>query len=315
MHLERVNLHHLHYFWAVATDGNLTRAAQRLRTSQSAVSAQVRLLEQWLGLELFTRVGRTLQLTEAGRLALGYAERIFATAESMVASLQGGRSVDQPLRVGSVATLSRNFQELFLRPVLQRPEVSLVLRSGSQPELLSQLEKRELDVVLDNRRAPSHAGSPWRCLRVARQSVSLVGTKRLCARPMRELLRDATLIVPGADSEIRSEFDAICASWQITPRIAAEVDDMALMRLLARDTAALAVLPSVVVRDELEAKTLRDYGAIPGLYEIFYAITVERDYPHPLLGLLLARDSDAILQPPTRPSSARAPRARQRPAG
>lgn len=298
MLLERVNLHHLHYFWAVATDGNLTRASLRLRTSQSAVSAQVRLLEQWLGVDLFRRTGRTLVLTEAGRLALGYAQQIFSTADSMVSSLKEGRGIDQALRVGSVATLSRNFQELFLHPVLRRPDVPLILRSGSQPELLALLERRELDVVLDNRKAPTRSGALWRCLRIARQSVSLVGRKRLRARPMPDLLRAATLIVPGADSEIRSEFDAICAAWQIVPRIVAEVDDMALMRLLARDTEALTVLPSVVVRDELEGGSLREYGAIPGLFETFYAITVARDYPHPLLGLLLARDSEAILQPP-----------------
>ena len=138
--MSRLNFHHLHYFWAVAKEGNLTRAAAHLHVSQSALSAQIRQLEEQLGQPLFARVGRSLQLTEAGQLALGYAESIFASGNELMALLREGRRDErQVLRIGAVATLSRNFQENFLRPLLERADVELVLQSGSLTDLLARL--------------------------------------------------------------------------------------------------------------------------------------------------------------------------------
>ncbi len=108
--MPRLNFHHLHYFWAVAKEGNLTRAATHLHVSQSALSAQIRQLEEQLGQPLFARVGRSLQLTEAGQLALGYAESIFASGNELMALMREGRRDErQVLRIGAVATLSRDF--------------------------------------------------------------------------------------------------------------------------------------------------------------------------------------------------------------
>lgn len=103
------------------------------------------------------------------------------------------------------------------------------------------------------------------------------------------------MILPGSDSEIRSEFDALCERLGVKVTVLAEVDDMATMRLLARDTAAVALVPSVVVRDELRSGTLCEYCVVPGLLESFYAITVDRRFQHPLIKSLLARDEADIL--------------------
>src|SRR5512147_3255886 len=112
--MARLNYHHLHYFWVVAKDGNLSRAAARLHVSQSALSTQIKQLEEQIGQTLFARVGRTLQLTEAGQVALAYAEPIFASGNELMALLRDGRHRERHvLRVGGVATLSRNFQENF----------------------------------------------------------------------------------------------------------------------------------------------------------------------------------------------------------
>ena len=106
--MSRLNFHHLHYFWAVAREGNLTRAAEKLHVAQSALSKQIRVLEDQLGQPLFARVGRTLKLTEAGQLALGYADSIFASGSELVALLREGRREERHvLRIGAVATLSR----------------------------------------------------------------------------------------------------------------------------------------------------------------------------------------------------------------
>lgn len=291
---EPLNFHHLHYFWAVATDGNLTRTAARLRVSQSALSAQIRQLEDELGEPLFLREGRRLVLTEAGRIALGHAEEIFTTGKQLVATLRDGRREDV-FRVGAVATLSRNFQESFLEPLLHQPGLRLRIESARIEDLLDRLESHALDIVLSNRPPRRRSGHAWRCRRIARQPVSIVGRPRSKRFRFPLDLRDAPMILPGEGSDIRSEFDALCEQLGVTVRPVAEVDDMATMRLLARDLEALALLPSVVVRDELRSGALREHCVVPGLFERFYSITVDRHYQHPQVMALLARDEDDIL--------------------
>jgi len=295
-----LNFHHLRYFWAVAKEGNLTRAAGQLHVSQSALSAQIKQLETELGQSLFQRTGRTLTLTEAGRLAFAYAETIFTTGNELMAVLREGRREEREvLRIGAVATVSRNFQENFIRPLLDRPDVELVLSSGSLPELLSRLRVHSVDLILSNQRVHASASDPWRCRRIARQPVSLVGRPRT-STPFRfpEDLADAPLLLPGRDNDIRASFDVRCEQLGIRYRVMAEVDDMALLRLLARDSDAIALLPAVVVQDELSTGRLVEYAVVPDLHENFYGVTVQRRYEPPLVQALLARSESEILQPP-----------------
>jgi LysR family transcriptional activator of nhaA len=295
-----LNFHHLRYFWAVAKEGNLTRAARQLHVSQSALSAQIKQLEHDLGQPLFRRSGRTLVLTEAGQLALSYAEGIFASGNELVEVLREGRREErQVLRIGAVATTSRNFQENFIRPLLDRDDVELVLVSGSLPELLSRLRVHSLDLVLCNQRVHATATDPWRCRRIARQPVSLVG--RPSTQPFRfpDDLANVPLLLPGRDNEMRLTFDLRCEQLGIRPRVRAEVDDMALLRLLARDSGAVALMPTVVAQDELLSGRLVELAVVPDLYENFYGVTVQRRYEPPLIGQLLARPDAEVLQPPS----------------
>jgi LysR family transcriptional activator of nhaA len=306
-----LNYHHLHYFWFVAKEGNLTRAAAKLRVSQSALSVQIRQLESQLGQPLFQRVSRRLVLTEAGRITLGYAEKIFPLGSELVATLHHGQSpARQVLRVGAVATLSRNFQRSFFAPLFERRDIELVLHAGSLSELLTRLGAHTLDLVLSNREVHSDAENPWRCRRIARQPISLIGRPRRSRAPFRipDDLRDVQLLLPGASSEIRSGFDLLCEQHDLRPNVLAEVDDMAMLRLLARDTDAVALLPSVVVRDELSEGRLQEYCVVPGLFESFYAISVKRHFEHPLLKSLLGRSEGEVLAMPVGSSVERARR-------
>jgi LysR family transcriptional activator of nhaA len=296
----RLNYHHLQYFHAVAREGNLTRAARHLNVAQSALSTQIRQLEAQLGQPLFTRVGRSLVLTEAGRIALAYADTIVRAGTELVATLREGRRQErQVLRVGAVATLSRNFQRGFLAPLVGKADVELVLHSGSLGELLTRLEAHTLDLVLSNRRVQEDAETAWRCRRIARQQVSLVGPPRRGA-PFRfpDDLAHVPLILPSRDSDIRTGFDVICEQYALRVSVAAEVDDMAMLRLLARDSAAVALVPAVVVVDELRSGALEEYAAVPNLYEEFYAISVRRQYQHPLVPPLLERAAATVLTTP-----------------
>lgn len=287
-----MNYNHLRYFWAVAHDGNLTRTAGKLNLSQSALSVQIRKLEDRLGHALFERRGRQLHLTEAGRITLDYADTIFDAGKDLLGTLSQRGRPRQVLRVGALATLSRNFQIEFLRPLLGQNDVELVLRSGTLVELLQSLETLSLDVVLTNR-APAHdAMSNFTSQPISEQPVSLIGTPaRLAGNlPLATLLRENPMIVPTEDSPVRAGFDRLCARENISPTIAAEVDDVAMMRLLTREDIGLGVLPPIAVQNELKSGMLMESRHDMGLTESFHAVTVARKFPNPLIGKLL--DSD-----------------------
>lgn len=287
--MRRLNFHHLHYFWAVAKEGNLTRAAQSLHVAQSALSTQIRALEEQLGHALFIRSGRNLLLTEAGQLVLDYADSIFALGSELQMTLQGALQANRQLRIGAVATLSRNFQENLLRPFLGRAELRITLESGSLGELLERLALHNLDVVLTNQAVSSDAQRSWRCRLLDRQSVCLVGPPRAGGFDLRRDLQGARLIVPGRSSDIRSQFELFCDSQGLQPDICAEVDDMAMLRLLARDSGDMALLPAVVVQDELQSGVLQLYAEIPEIAEQFFAVTLQRQFRLDTLDELLGQ--------------------------
>ncbi len=285
-----LNYNHLRYFWAVAQDGNLTRTAARLNVSQSALSVQIRKLEQSLGQQLFERRGRQLHLTEAGRIAVDHADAIFATGRDLIGTLQQTARTRQPVRIGALATLSRNFQVGFVRPALDRDDIEIILRSGSAGELLRGLQSLNFDVVLTNQMPEIDALTPLIAHKLSEQHVGLVGRPALlgATRSIADLLARHPLILPTQGSSVRAGFDALAVQLGISPQIAAEVDDIAMMRLLVRESAALAVLPPIAVRDELASGELIEADELPGITETFYAVTIERRFPNPIVRLLIA---------------------------
>ena len=292
-----LNYHHLRYFWAVAHEGNLTRTAQHLNLSQSALSVQIKQLEERLGHTLFERRGRQLHLTEAGRIALDHADAIFATGQELVATLTGTVQSRKALRVGALATLSRNFQIGFLRPMLSRMDVEVILRSGGPTELLEGLGTLNLDLVLMNRPPPDDSLTPYETHQVGEQEVSIVGTPERLApdRPIRDLLKEQPFILPTTDSSVRTAFDAMASRMSVRPQIAAEVDDMAMMRLLAREDIGLALVAPIVVKDELNTGRLKEAKEHPRIKETFYAITLRRRFPNAVVQDLLERNAGSEL--------------------
>lgn len=285
-----LNYHYLRYFWIVAHEGNLTRAAEKIAIAQSALSMQIRKLEDELGQPLFERQGRRLILTEAGRITLEFADSIFATGEELLGTLN---QLDQPhrriLRIGALATLSRNFQLQFVAPLLGQEEVEVVIRSGTMGELLQRLEEYQIDVLLSNVEPLRDATTRWVSHTLDRQPVSLVGHPEAHCdeRSLAELLAQEPIALPTLDSSIRTGFDALANRLGVHPRIMAEVDDMAMLRLVARSHNGLTVVPPIVVKDELDNGTLVEVAKLPGLEETFFAITAARRFPNPLLALVL----------------------------
>ncbi|WP_407051979.1 LysR family transcriptional regulator [Methyloraptor flagellatus] len=302
-----LNYNHLRYFWAVAHEGSLTRAAERMHLSQSALSVQIQKLEHQMGHPLFERVGKRLVLTEAGKIALDYADTVFEAGEELMSTLRGRPVASrQVLRVGALTTLSRNFQLEFLRPLIGRSDVELIVRSGNMRDLIAQLEAHAIDVVLANSAAERDARSSLRNHLLDEQPVSLVGRPRRTAGPSAgapengafdkgwafrfpDDLATEPLLLPSLDSAIRVAFDRVLERHGIRPIILAEVDDMAMLRLLARERDGATLVPPIVVRDELESGVLVEFCRIPEVSETFYAIVQNRRFPNRLLDDLIPK--------------------------
>ena len=287
-----LNYHHLRYFWAIANAGGLTRAAKLLNVSPSSLSVQLKSLEEQLGQPLFERDGRALRLTEAGRVALDYANTVFKSGEELLSTFKSMSFGDrQMLRIGSVATLSRNFQIEFLKPLIDRHDVELQLKSGTLNELLQELEAHALDLVLSNQPATMDTNSERQNLLIAEQAVSIIGHPSLrigrkgnaSTFQFPNDLTRVPIVLPARGAAIRIAFDRIVEEAGISPIILAEVEDMAMLRLIVRESHSVTLVPPVVVRDELESGVLVEHCRLEQIKESFYAITRKRRFANPLL--------------------------------
>jgi LysR family transcriptional activator of nhaA len=276
MDIAQLNFRHLFYFWRVAKKGTLTHAADQLHTSQSALSTQIRQLENRLGTPLFDRRGRQLELTATGRQVFAYADNIFGLGEQMLGWLDGRDEGTIQVRVGSVSTMSRNFQVNWLRPLFQDPTVVLSVESGSLQVLVDRLLRHQLDVVLANEPVPSDPARPVSSRFLGSQVISLVGrADRWAGTTLRvpQDLDEVEMAMPSTRHSVRAQFDALCFAAGVQPRLRAEIDDMTMLRLVARDSGWITVLPEVVVQDEIQSGALVHIGESSHLSEHFYAIT------------------------------------------
>ncbi|MDE3155485.1 MAG: LysR family transcriptional regulator [Acidobacteriota bacterium] len=282
--VEWLNYNQFYYFWIIAQEQSVTRAASRLRLSQSNLSAQLRLFEDRIGQPLFDRVGRSLQLTEAGKLALDYARGIFQTGQEFLDVL-GHRPVAQKrtlVRVGAISSLSKNLQHEFIRPLLTRHDVKIIVVEGSLHELIRQLQDHLLDVVISNVSARSDSTPEVYNHRLGAIPVFAVGVPkyRTFRRSFPRCLETVPVFLPGRSARYRTDLDAWLDRQKVVPLVRAEIEDMALLRILAMTGDGLALVPEIVVRDELKDGTLIRLQRVPQIAEVFYAVTATRRFPN-----------------------------------
>jgi len=292
--MDRLNYLHLHAFWMVARRGGVTRAAGEMRVAQSAVSTQIRSLEEALGHALFERVSRRMELTEMGRVVFGYAQRIFDLGGEMLQSLEDRRGAGgRVVRVGAVSILSKNLQYAFVEPVIRAGVDRVMVEAGELRALLPRLLTHELDVLISPVPAPQREAGERRLHShlLLEMPVYLVGRERAGERKRSfpRWLQGVPVFLPSERSPLRTEFDAILAQAGVEPKLMAEIDDMALLRLLALSGAGYALVPEIVVQRELEDSVLLRVQRVPGLVERYFALTAARHLPNPLVGDLIGR--------------------------
>ena len=283
-----VNYKHLHYFWVVAKEGGVARASERLHLTPQTISGQLTSLEKYLGVDLFSRVGRGLELTETGRFVLSYADEIFSLGgelEELIHQLPA--SLPGTLKVGVVDVVPKSIAHRILAPALKIPEpVRMICRESDLDTLLAELAVHRLDLVLADRPIPSTVSTRGYSHKLGECDVSFFATDKIVKKlkgDFPQCLDGAPLLLPSSGGQLRSGIDRWLDKYRLYPRVVAEFDDSALMKVFGQEDAGIFIAPSAI-----EAEVASQYGAtcigrVNEVKERFYAISVERKILHPVV--------------------------------
>lgn len=281
-----LNYRQLHYFWMVARAGGVGRAGERLDLTPQTISGQVALLEEALGVQLFRRRGRRLELTETGRLVLSYADEIFQVGGELEEVLRS-RPTGRPFlfRVGVSDAVPKTIAYQLLAPAMQLPEpVRIFCREDKLDRLLASLAIHHLDMVLADSPLPAGADIKGYSHALGDCGIRFFATPALSAQlrgRFPDNLEGAPLLLPGEDSAVRAGILRWLGARQIRPRIVGEFDDSALMKAFGSGGSGLFPAPEVIAAEVVRIYGVAEVGGTDEVRERFYAISAERRLRHP----------------------------------
>jgi LysR family transcriptional activator of nhaA len=286
--MEFLNYHHLRYFWVVAREGGLRKAADKLHVSQPTISAQLQALEAVLGGKLFHRTGRNLTLTETGQHALVYAEEIFSTGQELLDSLKQ-RPTSRPLRVrlGVADALPKLVTYRIIEPLFRLPRpVQVSCWETRVSDMLGELAAYRLDVVLADE--PASSGSAPNMLNhfLGECGVTFCAEARLAARLRRGFpasLTGAPALLPMSNSGLRRSLEQWFHAVGVRPRLVGEIEDPALVNILCLHGLGFMPVPTLVAKEAVRRFGVRAIGRAEECRQQFYAIAAERKHAHPAL--------------------------------
>lgn len=286
-----VNYRHLHYFWVVAKEGGIARAAERLDMAVQTVSAQVHELERSLGHALLRGAGRGVELTDAGKAALHLAEQIFQLGEQLPGTVRDAASRPRVrLSVGISDGLPKPVVRQLLQPILKTANLHLICHEGEFDPLLAELALHKFDVLLSDRAAPKnpnlkvfshHLGSTpiaW---------FAAAGTDMPAKMRFPQCLEVLPVLLPTGHSEVRLLLDEWFRRERLVPRIVGEFEDSA--SLMTFGTGGLGVFPAPesLARELARTHGAKEIGRCADVSEHFYAISAQRRVEHPLVQSIL----------------------------
>lgn len=317
LQIDWLNYHHLRYFHAVAREGSLRGAAEKLRTSQPSICAQVKQLETALGEVLYRRSGRSIALTDFGRVIYGYAEEIFTLGNELVTTARGAPNARMlRLQVGVVDSFPKLLSVDILRPAFfSNPPIQVTCREGKIDDLLGQLAAHRLDALLADEPPPSTTQVRTFSHSLGSTGVSFCATARLAEKLTGDFpanLHQAPMLLPAQNISLRRDLEKWFRELEIQPRLVGEFEDGAMAKLVAADGVGIAVAPTAV-----EAEALRRYGlcALGRTAECriqLYLITAERRLEHPGVALL-AKHAGKVRSETTKPAPEKVSRRQKRP--
>ena len=285
------NYRHLYYFWVVAKEGSMSKAAERLDMAIQTISAQVHELEKSLGYLLFKPAGRGIALTESGFAALEIADQIFSIGEKLPEAVRDAAlSPKTKIIIGVSDGLPKLITRQLLEPILKHKDVQLIAHEGDFESLLADLALHRLDIVLADRPAPNNKNLNVYSEELTRTSIAWFSPKQFLKKAKKsfpECLKDLPILLPTSHSTVRLLIDQWFSKHGITPNIVGEFEDSALLKTFA--ASGLGVFPAgkLVEKDLKETYGMELLGDCEEIYEYFYAIRSEKKIQHPLVQAII----------------------------
>jgi len=298
--MNRLNYHHLLYFWTVARYGGLSRAADELLLTRSTLSAQIHQLEDTFGHQLMRRHGRQLKLTDTGQVVFDYCERMFAIGREL-GEVMSDHKLQRPkqLRVGVADVIPRLMLGKLLRPLLVGPEaVRLVCREDHARTLLAELSIHNLDLVISDAPVGSSAHIRAHSHRLGASAVAIFGSKALASKfrgNFPKSLDGAPLLLPGADSMLRSDLEKWFGNMGVRPKIVGEFDDRDMLEVFGQQEIGLFPAPMAIRRELAREHGAALVGPAGDVEEEYFAITIERNITHPSIQSLIDGAVEKVL--------------------
>ncbi|MBP9714059.1 MAG: transcriptional activator NhaR [Sterolibacterium sp.] len=283
-----LNYKHLRYFWVVAKSGSIARASEQLHLTPQSISGQLRELEESLGAALFRRVGRGLELTDAGRRILVYAEQIFTLGDELLDVVHDGSlRLNRPFRVGLADSVPKSVAQRVVAPALRLEEpLRLICREGRLNLLLAELAVHHLDMVIADRPMPANLNVRGYSHLLGESDLTVFGAAAQVAAlggAFPRVLDGAPFLLPGEDVAIRSRLEQWFEAEGIQPDIVGEFDDSALLTAFGQAGVGLFVAPSAIATAVCAQYDVQALGRIKAIREQLYAITTERHLTHPAI--------------------------------
>jgi LysR family transcriptional activator of nhaA len=279
-----LNYHHLLYFWTVAQEGSIAAAGKRLRLAQPTISTQIKTLEDQLGVALFDRSGRKLELTEIGHIAYRYADNIFSLGRELVDVLQEGPLGRTRLSVGITHMVPKLIGHRLLEPALRDESLHVICHEDRFGRLLGRLARHELDLVIsdaplgpdNNIKAFSHP--------LGHSGISFFAAPALAAELRSNFPRSlerARFLMPLHGSMVRRELDRWFETEQLQPEVGGQFEDIALLEVFGRSGMGAFAAPTVIESEIEKLYGVQTIGRTETIHERFYAITLDRRIHHP----------------------------------
>jgi LysR family transcriptional activator of nhaA len=284
--MRHLNYSHLQYFWAVAHEGSVVKAAERLHITPQTISGQIRLLEEAIGQPLFNRVGRRLVLSEMGHIVLEYADEIFSIGAELGQVVREQKSAGpSKLTVGIVNSIPKLIAERIVAPALiDEDAVRIRCKEASLEQLLGELSVHKLDIVLSDQPMPQGLSLRAFSHRLGDSGLAFFSLRRTARRYTKtfpQSLNQAPMLLPSPHSALRRRLDEWFDSNSIIPKIVGEVDDSALLKAFGEAGYGLFAAPSVIEDEICKMYNMSVIGRTDEITEQFFAISPERRIKHP----------------------------------
>lgn len=308
-----LNFKHLRYFWMVAKAGSVARAGEQLHLTPQSISGQLKALQDSLGVELFQRAGRGLELTESGRRILGYAEEIFALGDELLeAAREQPARKSVPFKVGIADSVPKMVAYRLVEPALRiEGPIRLTCREGRLAALLADLAVHRLDMVIADRPMPTNLNVRGYNHFLGESGMTVFGAGALVqglAGGFPGMLDDAPFLLPGEDAAVRPRLMQWFEARRLRPRIVGEYDDSALLMAFGQAGAGLFVAPTAITGYVVEQFGVAAIGRIDSVVEQLFAITTERRLVHPAIIAISDNAQHEIFgKPASRPADSARP--------